>query len=395
MESISSNDEVVPSIGMTFPSVKDYETFYTNYAKRVGFSWNIRTTKWNQNRQITYQILVCSKAGYQRSKIDPLKKTNLTSEQNCKVRIIVKKDKKLEYVLTFVNNQHNHVISPSMANTLRKNRELSLHAKWIAEINDQAGVTMRNRYQSLATTAGGYDKLTFNEKDLRNHSSWTDFINIFSLHNNWLAGLYEERDKWVLIFLSNSFWVGMSSTQRSESMHSFMKGYLTSKSNLQQFVTQHDNCLVNKAQKEYELDAASFNTIIPCATASAIEKLFQKEYSHAKFNELQKEFRAKANCFSTKEHEQGYIVTYKVIEEIENGDKMFDSMYEVLFDSSTSDVSCQCHLFESKGILCCHTLSVLGLVRVKKLPNKYILDRWKKTLKHKHIASSVAMIQAV
>ncbi|QHN80466.1 Protein FAR-RED ELONGATED HYPOCOTYL [Arachis hypogaea] len=63
---------------------------------------------------------------------------------------------------------------------------------------------------------------------------------------------------------------------------------------------------------------------------------------------------------------------------------MFDVTYKVSFDSSTSDVSCQCHLFESKGILCRHTLSVLGLERVKKLPNKYFLDRWKKTLKRKH-----------
>nr|XP_029152392.1 protein FAR-RED IMPAIRED RESPONSE 1-like [Arachis hypogaea] len=149
-------------------------------------------------------------------------------------------------------------------------------------------------------------------------SSWTYFINRFSLHdNNWLVDLYEERDRWVPIFLSNSFW-------------------------------------------------------------------FQKEYTHAKFNELQTEFRAKANCFSTKEHEERYVVTYKVIEEIENGNKMFDVTYKVSFDSSTSDVSCQCHLFESKGILCRHTLSVLGLERVKKLPNKYFLDRWKKTLKRKH-----------
>ncbi|RYQ87746.1 hypothetical protein Ahy_B09g095282 [Arachis hypogaea] len=72
-----------------------------------------------------------------------------------------------------------------------------------------------------------------------------------------------------------------------------------------------------------------------------------------KFSVLQKEFRAKTNYFSRKEHEEGYVVTYKVIEEIENGDKMFDVTYK-------------------------------GLERVKKLPNKYILDRWKKTLKRKH-----------
>ncbi|RYR75940.1 hypothetical protein Ahy_A01g000540 [Arachis hypogaea] len=36
-------------------------------------------------------------------------------------------------------------------------------------------------------------------------SSWTDFINKFNLYdNNWLVGLYEEHDRWVPIFLSNS-----------------------------------------------------------------------------------------------------------------------------------------------------------------------------------------------
>ncbi|RYR10109.1 hypothetical protein Ahy_B05g078580 [Arachis hypogaea] len=102
-------------------------------------------------------------------------------------------------------------------------------------------------------------------------SSWIDFFSCLNLHdNNWLV----ERDKWVLVFLNNNFWVGMCSIQRSENIHTSIKGYLTLKSNLQQFVMQYDNCLASKAQKEYELDAVTFNTIIPYATASSIEKQF-------------------------------------------------------------------------------------------------------------------------
>ncbi|RYR44321.1 hypothetical protein Ahy_A08g040676 [Arachis hypogaea] len=108
--------------------------------------------------------------GYRRSKIDLLKNTNPTCDKNYKARIIVKRDKKLEYMLTSVNTQHNHDVSLSMAKSLKKNRKLIL---------------------------------------------------------------YEERDKWVSVFLNNKFSIGMSCTQRSESMHAFMNGYLTSKSNLQ------------------------------------------------------------------------------------------------------------------------------------------------------------------
>ncbi|KAL4306929.1 hypothetical protein AHAS_Ahas16G0227400 [Arachis hypogaea] len=94
----------------------------------------------------------------------------------------------------------------------------------------------------------------------------------------------------------------MSSTQMSKNMHTFIKGYLISKNNLQQFVMQYDNCLINKVQKEYELDVSTFNTIIPYATISLIEKQFQKKYTHGMFSELQKEFRTKANCITIKEH---------------------------------------------------------------------------------------------
>ncbi|XLS69230.1 hypothetical protein HN51_020253 [Arachis hypogaea] len=70
-----------------------------------------------------------SRTGYRRSKIDLLKNTNPTCDKNYKARIIVKRDKKLEYMLTSVNTQHNHDVSLSMAKSLKKNRKLSLHAK--------------------------------------------------------------------------------------------------------------------------------------------------------------------------------------------------------------------------------------------------------------------------
>ncbi|RYR61239.1 hypothetical protein Ahy_A04g018379 [Arachis hypogaea] len=131
------------------------------------------------------------------------------------------------------------------------------------------------------------------------------------------------------------------------------------------FVIQYDNCLANKVKKEYELDAATFNTIIPL-----LPLLLRNNFKKNILMECL-EFKTKRNCFSTKEHEEGYIVTYKVIEEIENGDKMFDSTYEMFLANAIFFSQ------SSKGILCHHTLLVFGL---KKLSNKYILDRWKKAL---------------
>ncbi|QHO11816.1 Protein FAR1-RELATED SEQUENCE [Arachis hypogaea] len=57
--------------------------------------------------------------------------------------------------------------------------------------------------------------------------NWNDFLLNFGLvDNKWLLDLYEDRHIWVPIYLDHHFWAGMRSTQRSESMHSFLTSLL-------------------------------------------------------------------------------------------------------------------------------------------------------------------------
>ncbi|RYR64034.1 hypothetical protein Ahy_A03g010185 [Arachis hypogaea] len=62
----------------------------------------------------------------------------------------------------------------------------------------------------------------------------------------------------------------------------------------------------------------------------------------------------------------------------------------VTYDAISREVKCQCLLFESRGILYRHSLSVLNFERVDKVAPKYILERWSKNIKrrHTHIKSS-------
>ncbi|RYQ89839.1 hypothetical protein Ahy_B09g096276 isoform N [Arachis hypogaea] len=81
---------------------------------------------------------------------------------------------------------------------------------------------------------------------------------------------------------------------------------------------------------------------------SGIEAQFQDAYTHAKFREVQAQFRVAA------------------------------------------EVKCHCLLFESRGILCRHALSVLSFEQVSQVSPRYILERWSKKVKrrHTHIKSS-------
>ncbi|XP_060958556.1 protein FAR-RED IMPAIRED RESPONSE 1 [Cannabis sativa] len=127
--------------------------------------------------------------------------------------------------------------------------------------------------------------------------TWDFFINDFNLQDNeWLNSLYEERNRWVPAFVKDTFWAGMSTTQRSESMNTFFDGYVNSKITLKQFVEQYDSALRDKMEKENRADFQSFSTIIPCVTHFAIEKQFQAAYTNTKFKEFQKELIGKIYC---------------------------------------------------------------------------------------------------
>ena len=48
--------------------------------------------------------------------------------------------------------------------------------------------------------------------------------------NEWLNGLYEIRKSWKPIYCRNTFFAGMNTTQRSESINNFFNGFVDKES---------------------------------------------------------------------------------------------------------------------------------------------------------------------
>jgi len=69
-----------------------------------------------------------------------------------------------------------------------------------------------------------------------------------------LKGIFDERNHWVPAYVRDTFWAGMSTTQRSESMNSYFDGYVNSKTSLKQFVELYGNALRDKVEKENKAD---------------------------------------------------------------------------------------------------------------------------------------------
>ncbi|XP_062173728.1 protein FAR-RED IMPAIRED RESPONSE 1-like [Alnus glutinosa] len=234
-----------------------------------------------------------------------------------------------------------------------------------------------------------YNSHTCDEFD----ACWQSMLECYNLEENaWLRGLYSERTFWVPTYLNDVFWAGMTTTQRSESMNAFFDGYVQSSTSLKEFVDQYDNALRRKVEVENVADFDSFNTTISCVSHWPFEKQFQKIYTHAKFREVQKEISSIMYCGSSLLKSECGIRTYQVIEQVEiNESYRKKIVYNVCYNGPVCEVNCSCRLFESRGILCKHALSVLTTFEdVDLLLEKYFLNRWRKDLKrpYKLIKSS-------
>ncbi|XP_042982391.1 protein FAR1-RELATED SEQUENCE 5-like isoform X1 [Carya illinoinensis] len=216
-------------------------------------------------------------------------------------------------------------------------------------------------------------------------SAWEQLISTYKLEENaWLKSLYTEREHWVPAFLKDTFWAGMSTTQRSESMNAFFDGYVHAKTNLKEFVDQFDNALKKKIENENNADFHSFSVTIPCISRSPIEKKFQELYTNAKFREVQRELQCLIDLAPELLKRDGGVKTYLVEDEVHVEDFTKLVTYSVDFSDVDTAANCSCGLFQMRGILCRHILVVFKCNGIKALPKQYILDRWRKDIKRRY-----------
>ncbi|KAG6655026.1 hypothetical protein CIPAW_05G186800 [Carya illinoinensis] len=223
-----------------------------------------------------------------------------------------------------------------------------------------------------------YDSHTVEEFE----GSWEVLIQKYNLQDNaWLKSLYAERMYWAPVFMKDVFWAGMSTTQRSESMNAFFDGYVHAKTNLKEFVDQFDNALRKKIENESAADFQLFIVTISVVSPSPLEKIFQDIYTCNKFREVQKEVIEMLATLPTLHRKDGVIATYNVEDEVSVNDFIKEVTHMVYFNEAECEVKCSCALFEMRGVLCRHVLGIMRLNKVRSVPEKYILDRWRKDIK--------------
>lgn len=133
-----------------------------------------------------------------------------------------------------------------------------------------------------------YDCLSIDEFEV----GWSKMIEEYGLEDNaWLSSLYEDRDRWIPVFVKDMFWAGMSTTQRSEGMNAYFDDYLTSKTTLKQFVQQYESALRNKHEKEALEDFYSLHGTPQLMSPLKMEEQLSKLYTINMFRKFQDELK--------------------------------------------------------------------------------------------------------
>ncbi|GMP48892.1 hypothetical protein CsSME_00016081 [Camellia sinensis var. sinensis] len=169
--SLNESEEVEePQKGMCFSSKQEVYDFYAKYAKHVGFAIAYRTQNVGDDGEVKYFGIECTRTRKRtkKSEVNSLK-PSLSTKIDCKARVRASLRKDGRYMLTTVMLEHTHDLTPTDSRHFAMNKRFLTLAKRRLEINDEVGIGVAENLHSIVVEAGGYEALTFDERDARNH----------------------------------------------------------------------------------------------------------------------------------------------------------------------------------------------------------------------------------
>ncbi|KAJ7959690.1 Protein far-red impaired response 1-like [Quillaja saponaria] len=209
---------------------------------------------------------------------------------------------------------------------------------------------------------------------------WWKILDIFELREDeCMQSLYEDRKLWVPLFMKGAFLGGMSTIQRSESVNSFFDKYVHKKTTVQELLKQYEAILQDRYEEEAKADSDLWNKMPVLKTPSPFEKSVSGVYTHAVLKKFQVEVIGVTACQPKTERQDETGITFRVVDI----DKK--QHFAVLWNEIKAEISCMCRLYEYRGYLCRHALIVLQSCRLTAVPLHYILKRWSKEAKTRHL----------
>ncbi|CAK9153875.1 unnamed protein product [Ilex paraguariensis] len=420
--SLESTNEAIPYIGQRFITHDAAYQFYTEYAKRCGFSIRRHRTEGKDGvgKGLTRRYFVCHRAGN-----TPMKTLNENKPQRnrkssrcgCQAYMRISKTGDelggQEWRVTGFANHHNHeLLEPNQVRFLPAYRTISDTDKSRILMFAKTGISVQQMMRLMELekcVEPGY--LPFTEKDVRNllqsyrkvdpEDESIDLLRMcrnikekdpnfrfeFTLDSNnnrleniaWSyassiqsydifgdAIVFDTTHRLTAFDMPLGIWVGMN----NYGMPCFFGCVLLREENLRSFSW----ALKVAVAVDFKDQAGEQQTMqqnlqnICLKTGAPMESHAATVLTPFAFSKLQEQLVLAAH-YASFQMEDGFLVRHHT--KLEGGRKVYWVPREGI-------VSCSCHHFEFSGILCRHALRVLSTGNCFQIPERYLPVRWRR-----------------
>ncbi|KAG6404250.1 hypothetical protein SASPL_136495 [Salvia splendens] len=394
-----------PMVGLEFESFDEAYDFYNVYAKRQGFGIRVSNSWFRSKRRERYRAkLSCSSAGFKKK--SEANNPRPETRTGCPAMLIIKLVDAQRWRIVEVELAHNHPLSPESMRFYKSHKKMILAAKKAQPSEPVREVHTIKLYRT-AVADGLCRADTRNERNSMDHSnhlilkegdSLAAFSEVFpqACHCyclsyimlrvpeklgglNGFEVIKRRFSKAVFGSLTISefetFWREMISQHNlrenkwlqafeGEGTTPFFDGYVHKHTSSKEFLDKYDMVLQRKYLKEAMGDVESRNLASELKTGSNFELQLSKQVA-----------------------KNAPILTF-VVEQRQKAEANEKDVrhYEVLYETTQVEVGCICGLFNFKGYLCRHALSVLSHNGVEEIPSQYILRRWSKDYKRRFLS---------
>ncbi|XP_074313929.1 protein FAR1-RELATED SEQUENCE 5-like [Silene latifolia] len=147
------------------------------------------------------------------------------------------------------------------------------------------------------------------------------------------------------------------------------------------FVTNYQNALRSTVEDELKFNFACDERPSPYNKTIIAEEVFQRAYTNNMFREVKDEVNGLIHTKAESHLNIGNLSSFNVTDEVTTPFwNRREKRYNVTVNLDFGEFNCTCKLFEFQGILCRYIIRVLQLKKVQFIPDKYILNRWRKDL---------------
>ncbi|XP_048527739.1 protein FAR1-RELATED SEQUENCE 5-like [Triticum urartu] len=252
----------------------------------------------------------------------------------------------------------------------------SIHRLCVWHMYQNAAKHLSHVFQGSKTFKKDFGKCVYDFEEVDEFlAGWNVMLVKYNLEDNeWLHRLFQNKEKWALVYGRQTFCADMKSTQRSESMNALLKRYLHVRLDLLDFFKHYERAVDDRRYAEVESDFYASQT---SPKVPYVQMLIQtsKVYTPAMFEIFKGEFDMVMGYCVYESGRTGSISEFKVTHSASQ------NSHTVIFDPDGSKVSCSCKKFEFVGVLCRHALKVLDHNNIKELAPEYILKRWTRRAK--------------